>query len=51
MNPMEIVLDLTQYQAEVLRLVAEQTEKTVEELILSFFSNKVQCTKPLCERK
>ena len=44
MNDIEVVIDLTAYQAEVLRLISEKSGKTEEEVIVNFFTNEVHCT-------
>lgn len=44
MNEVEVIINLTAYQAEVLRLMSEKSGKPVEEIVASFFSNEVQCT-------
>ena len=44
MNDVTVVFELTGYQAEVLRLMAERAGKTVDQLVGSFFCPAVHCT-------
>lgn len=46
MNEVEVLIDLTSYQVEVLRLIAERRGLTIQDFINSiFFVPQVHCTK------
>ena len=44
MNEIVVNVQVTGYQAEVIRLMAEKAGKTVSDYVASFFSDEVHCT-------